>query len=96
MACDSDSDNEDGVLEKIASTFDHLFSEDEDEAASDDDEGPPSDSEGIADVDADSGETETADDEGDVFDEGEAAPPLVYDVTSPHRHHSHHQHRAGE
>ncbi|KAG8198773.1 hypothetical protein JTE90_007083 [Oedothorax gibbosus] len=92
VACDSDSDNEDGVLEKIASTFDHLFSEDEDEAASDDDEGPPSDSEGIADVDADSGETETADDEGDVFDEGATAH--VYDATNPHRHHSHHQHRS--
>ncbi|XP_071038592.1 intermembrane lipid transfer protein VPS13A [Parasteatoda tepidariorum] len=80
---DSDSDNEDGVLEKIASTFDHLFSDDE-EGASDE---PPSDSEGIADVDAhsDSGETETADNE-DVFDE--AAP--VY--SSPHRHH-HHEHR---
>ncbi|CAL1270146.1 unnamed protein product [Larinioides sclopetarius] len=81
---DSDSENEDGVLEKIASTFDHLFSEDE-EGASDE---PPSDSEGIADIDArsDSGETETADNE-DVFDD--AAP--VY--TSPHQHH-HHEHRS--
>ncbi|GFR31245.1 vacuolar protein sorting-associated protein 13 [Trichonephila clavata] len=81
---DSDSENEDGVLEKIASTFDHLFSEDE-EGASDE---PPSDSEGIADIDArsDSGETETADNE-DVFDD--AAP--VY--SSPHQHH-HHEHRS--
>lgn len=88
MACpgDSDSENEDGVLEKIASTFDHLFSDDE-EGASD---SPPSDSEGIADLDAhsDSGETETADNE-DVFDD--AAPVFA----SPHRHH-HHEHRSSE
>lgn len=53
---DSDSENEDGMLEKIASTFDHLFSDE----GSDEN---PSDSEGIADVDtkSDSGETETAD-----------------------------------
>lgn len=88
MACpgDSDSENEDGVLEKIASTFDHLFSEDE-EGASD---SPPSDSEGIADLDvhSDSGETETADNE-DVFDD--AAPVF----SSPRRHH-HHEHRASK
>ncbi|GIY87405.1 vacuolar protein sorting-associated protein 13C [Caerostris extrusa] len=60
-------------------------SREDEEGASDE---PPSDSEGIADIDArsDSGETETADNE-DVFDD--AAP--VY--TSPHEHH-HHEHRS--
>ncbi|UYV63296.1 hypothetical protein LAZ67_2003684 [Cordylochernes scorpioides] len=50
---DSDSENEEGVLEKIASTFGHMFSEDnseEDEAE-----------EHVAEVKSDSGDTETAD-----------------------------------
>ncbi|XP_067142942.1 intermembrane lipid transfer protein VPS13A-like isoform X2 [Centruroides vittatus] len=57
---DSDSENEDGILEKIASTFGHLFSDESSEELSD------SDNLNDTDVKSDSGETETADNEGSI------------------------------
>lgn len=57
---DSDSENEDGILEKIASTFGHLFSDESSEELSD------SDNLNDPDIKSDSGETETADNEGSI------------------------------